>query len=80
MGLLVLSRMQDEGCVITVPPSTEETEILVLVTDLRTEVNPFTGEPGKKKARLGFSAPRQVSIDRTEVRRRKVAGKAQATP
>ena len=55
MGMLVLSRMQDEGCVITVPPSSEETEILVLV-DLRVDVNPIT-DVKKRKVTVDVLAP-----------------------
>lgn len=77
MGMLVLSRMKNQSCFITVPASATETEIEVLVTDLRGEFSPVT-EDMRKKVRLGFTAPAAVSIDRAEVRRRKEAGKVRA--
>lgn len=54
--MLILSRTKHESIVIRVPPSSEVQEIKVMVTELRGN-----------KARLGFTANREVSVFREEV-------------
>lgn len=60
--MLVLARARGEGIVVRVPPSAIETEILIMVTDLR-----FAQSREDSKARIGIQAPREVSINRDEV-------------
>lgn len=60
MGWLVFSRHRDEDVVIMVPPSTEETKVVVRVMDIRDD-----------KVRIGTKAPPQVAVDRAEVAERK---------
>lgn len=57
--MLVLSRDKWQSVVIRVPPSTEPTEIVVAVVDVRGGDYP--------KARLGFEAPKETVIHRREV-------------
>lgn len=61
--MLILSRHVDKSVVITVPPRTEPTEIRVTLVELRGD-----------KARIGFTAPRFVIVDREEITERKRLG------
>jgi len=54
--MLVLSRKVEDIVKITVPPSDVATEISIKVVDIRP-----------KQTRLGFEAPRYVSILRDEI-------------
>lgn len=56
--MLVLSRRKNEGIIITIPPSQEETVIRLKVTDVQ----------GGYRARLGFEAERIVTIEREELK------------
>jgi carbon storage regulator CsrA len=55
--MLVLGRDYGESVVIEVPPNSAPTRITVIVCDVR----------GESRVRLGFEAPPQVRIDRSEV-------------
>ncbi len=54
--MLVLTRRKDQEIIITVPPSTGPTQIVVKVADVLGS-----------KVRVGFSAPDGVAINRAEV-------------
>lgn len=54
--MLVLSRKAGEKVVVTVPPSDKETKVEVIVTEQRHD-----------RTRIGFVAPRNVSIHRQEI-------------
>ena len=55
--MLVLARNNGERIVITVPPSTGETTIVVTVVNVK----------GNHNVRLGFEAPREIRILREEI-------------
>lgn len=59
-AILVLSRTFGEQVVLTVPPSDQPTRIIVMLTDIRSG----------NKARIGFEAPDNVSINRAEIQER----------
>lgn len=69
--MLVLSRQYNESIIITVPPSTEPTEVVITVVDIRGD-----------KVRLGCTAPTHVPVHRQEVHEAIKRGNtnAQATP
>ncbi len=54
-GYLVLSRHKEESCIITCP---DGTRIEVLCVEIRGD-----------KVRLGFKAPREYSVHRSEVQK-----------
>jgi carbon storage regulator len=54
--MLVLSRKVGEKVIITVPPSTQPTVIAVTLVETRAD-----------RCRLGYEAPRTVSIHRQEI-------------
>ena len=54
--MLVISRTRDGRVVIIVPPSDKPTEIDMTIVDIRGD-----------KVRLGFDAPREVNIARSEL-------------
>lgn len=58
--MLVLGRRVLEKVIIVVPPSAEPTKIEVCLTEIR-------GGRIDPRARLGFTAPDEVKIDREEV-------------
>ena len=59
--MLILSRKTDETIVIRVPPSGLWTEIRVLIVEIKS---------GKDTTRLGFTAPKAVTIHREEIQER----------
>jgi len=63
--MLILSRKKHESVVVTVPPSTEPTKITVTVADIRGD-----------KVRIGFTAPRESTINRAEVEDAKERGQS----
>jgi len=54
--MLVLSRAIDEKIIIVIPPSNKPTIVEVIQVDIRGS-----------KSRLGIQAPRNVTINRSEV-------------
>lgn len=57
--MLVLSRKKSEQVIITVPPSTSPTTITVTTVETKGDT-----------ARIGFDAPKEVTINRKEVQDR----------
>ncbi len=54
--MLVFSRRRDEKVILTIPPSNQERTIEVFIVETYSE-----------KVRLGFTAPKEIIIDREEV-------------
>lgn len=69
IAVLILTRSVREEVILTVPPSAEPTTITVTVVKI-----------DRAKARLGFTAPRTVVIDRAEVDAAKRASPTAARP
>lgn len=63
MPLLCLTRKKNERIILTVPPSTTPTRIVVTTISIERD-----------KVRLGTEAPAAVVIDREEIDQRRTAG------